>query len=282
MLDAARAYADGGDEQNARRLLARVSADPSAPQGMATKASTTMLGVLIAEGKAAEAERVLTQLAPALSPDERDAAKRRVANAWIRAGDLAHAEALVVADSSVEGLDLVGRIHLYRGDLAGATMALRAAGPFDDERSEALQRVTLLSLLQAVGRDTLPQLGAALFALARGDSARAVIGLDAVAAALDSGGAAAETRLLAGRIALLRHDTSTAVRLLRLADVASVPAPAAAARLDLARISAASGQIDEARALLERLILDFPESAVVPEARRLRDMLHGAIPGGAQ
>ncbi len=47
-------------ERNARRLLGAVASNPAAPGGMATTASATpLLGVLIAEGKAAEAEKVL-------------------------------------------------------------------------------------------------------------------------------------------------------------------------------------------------------------------------------
>ena len=45
-----------------------VSASPGAPGGMATAASTTMLQVLIAEGKAAEAERALAALGNQLGP----------------------------------------------------------------------------------------------------------------------------------------------------------------------------------------------------------------------
>ncbi len=63
-MEAARAYADAGDEAAARRLLAKVAADPAAPSGMATTASATLLGVLLAEGRADEADRVLTQLLP--------------------------------------------------------------------------------------------------------------------------------------------------------------------------------------------------------------------------
>jgi Tfp pilus assembly protein FimV len=69
--------------------------------------------------------------------------------------------------------------------------------------------------------------------------------------------------------------------LLRQADVADAPATAAAARLDLARIALLGGDSEAARQLLEKLILDYPESAVVPEARRLRDGLRGVTPSGA-
>ncbi|MGH7594411.1 MAG: tetratricopeptide repeat protein, partial [Gemmatimonadales bacterium] len=272
MMDAARAYADAGDERDARRVLATIAPGSAA-------ASTTLLQVLIAERKPAEAERALAALGGQVDPDEHDRLARRVAMAWIRSGDFARAEALIVHDSSTQGFDLRGRLRLYRGDLAGANDLLKQAGPYDDEREQALERVTLLTLIQVIGQDSVPALGQALSALERGDSGRAISGLSVLATTLQPAGAA-ETRLLAARIALATRDTATAMVLLRAADVKTVPASAAAARLDIARISIAAGRTADARRTLEQLILDFPESAVVPEARRLRDTLRGAIPGG--
>lgn len=276
-LDAARAYADAGNERDARRLLAVIAADSAAPAGMATTASSALLGVLLAEGKATEAEKVLHDLGTSLDLDERERQTRRVAMAYARQGLFARAESLVVNDSSVSGFDLRGRLRLFAGDLNAASALLKVAGPYDDERETAVERVTLLTLLQAAKKDSLPALGAAMLALERGDSAKAIDGLATLAGDLEPNGAA-EARLLAGRLALARRDTATASKLLKAADVAEAPATAAAARLDLARLAVLAGHPDEARALLEKLILDFPESAVVPEARRMRDTLRGAIP----
>ncbi|MEP6590512.1 MAG: tetratricopeptide repeat protein [Gemmatimonadota bacterium] len=277
-MDAARAYADAGSERDARRLLAVVAADADAPAGMATTASSTLLGVLIAEGKPAEAERVLADLGTALDLDEREHQTRRIAMAWARRGELARAEAVVANDSSVAGFDLRGRLRLYAGDLAAAGQLLQAAGPYDDERETAVERVTLLVLLQSTGSDSLPLLGRSLLALERGDSAHAIEGLISLAGQLKPTGAA-EARLLAGHLTLARGDTAAAVRLLHAADVTEAPATAAAARLDLIRLAVGAGRVEEARAMLERLILDYPESAVIPEARRLYDRMRGGVPG---
>ena len=84
-------------------------------------------------------------------------------------------------DSTVDGLALAGRLRLYRGDIPGAIERFKAAGPFAGERDEATERTALLALLQPIEADSLPALGQALFALARGDTARAVAGLDKVA-----------------------------------------------------------------------------------------------------
>jgi tetratricopeptide (TPR) repeat protein len=279
LMDAARAYADGGDERSARRLLGTIAASPAPPGGMATAASSTLLGVLIAEGKADEAQRVLGQLGENVGLDEHDRLARRIAMVWVRAGDFARAEKIIAGDSSTAGFDLRGRLHLFRGDLAGANDLLKAAGPYDDEREQALERVSLLTLIQAIGKDSLPALGDALLVLERGDTAKSVAELGSLANTL-SGGGAAETRLLAGRIALDHRDTTGAVGFLHAADVKAFPATAAAARLELARIDIAAGRGAAARATLEQLIIDFPESAVVPVARHLRDTVRGAVPAG--
>lgn len=277
-MDAARALADAGDEKAARRLLAIVAADPDAPAGMATSASSTLLGVLLAEGKAEEAEQVLAELASSLDADERERQQRRVAMAYALGGNFARADTVIATDSSVAGFDVRGRVRLLRGDLAGAVVYFKLAGPYDEEREHAVERVTLLTLLQAIERDSLAALGTVMMALERGDTAAAVKVLEQIASTLAPAGSAA-ARLLAGRLALGAHDTSSAERLLRGADVAEFPATAAAARLVLAQMDLGAGRHDAAKAMLERLILEFPDSAVVPEARRLRDALNSAIPG---
>lgn len=280
-LDAAKAFADGGNERDARRLLGLVAADANAPAGASTGASGTLLGVLIAEGKAAEAESVLATMAGALDFDQRDQARRRIAMAWAKGGQFDRADALVVTDSSVPGFDLRGRLRLYRGDLAGASALLKEAGPFDDDRELAVARVTILALLQAVGKDSVPALGTALLNLERGDSAAALRALTALADSLPVAGGA-ETRLLAGRIAGARGDTAAARALLLAADTIAAPSTAASARLALAELDAAAGKVTEATERLERLLIEFPTSAVAPEARRLRDALRRtAGPGGA-
>jgi hypothetical protein len=276
-LTAATAYARAGDQRDARRLLDLAGAAGDAPASLAAQESTTRLDVLLAEGNAAGAESLLARLAPSLGPDARDQVSRRLARAWVARGGLDHADSLVARDSSTGGLDLRGWLQLYRGHLAAATTLLKLAGPFDDDRRRAEERMSVLALLQLVGKDSLPALGAGFATLARGDTAGAVRAFDTVAAALDTAGSA-ELRLWAGRLALARGDTATATAMLHAADLAAAPATAPAAQLELARISAATGHRPEASAILERLIVDYPASAAVPAARRLYDVLRGAVP----
>jgi TolA-binding protein len=53
---------------------------------------------------------------------------------------------------------------------------------------------------------------------------------------------------------------------------------AAASLLHLARAAAARGRAAAAVRSLERLILDYPESALAPEARRELDRVRGLVP----
>ena len=280
-LEAARAYADAGAERDARRLLGTVPTDPLASAANTEAASAAMLGVLLAEGKPVEAEKVLRKLAPSLPIDDRERETRRLAMTFARSGDFVHAEELVAADSSIAGLDLRGRLRLFAGDLVQATMLLKAAGPYDDDREHAVQRVTLLVMMQSAGADSQRTFGQALLSLERGDSSRALQQLTDLAPRLAPAGAA-EAHLLAGQLALAARDTTNALRFLRLAEDTLVPGVAPAAQMLIVRITAAAGHTAEAKSLLERLIVDYPESAVVPEARRFRDALRGVIPGGGR
>lgn len=280
-MDAARAWADAGAEGEARRLLGLVAADADAPAGMATAASSALFGVLLAEGKPAEAESLLMVLRGSQTLDDQERDARRVAFAWARAGEVARGERLLAADSSVAGFSARGMLRAFAGDLVTAGAWLELAGPYDDERERSVERVRVLALLKAVARDTLPEFGAALLTLARGDTVAAVESFGTLALALEPPGAAA-LRYFAGELALARRDTVAAMGFFEAADRPEAPASAPAARFARAQVLAAQGQVGRAQELLEEIILDFPTSAVVPAARRSRDALRGAIPGAGR
>lgn len=278
---AARAWADAGDETQARALLAQVAGDAAAPEQVAVTAGHTLLGVVLAEGNVAAADSMFRDLAPRLTLDQRDDDRRRVAFAWALRNEFARAEQLMTTDSSIAGFDLRGRIHALAGDLGVAAEWLRLAGPYGDDRARVVERVRLLTLIKAIDRDTLPQFGQALGALHRGDTTTAVTLFAAVADSVAPAGGAA-LRLFAGDLALAQGDSTRALDLAVAADDDSAAASAPAARLLQARILAARNDSAEAMRMLESLILDFPDSAVVPEARRMRDLLRGALPPAAQ
>jgi thioredoxin-like negative regulator of GroEL len=69
-----------------------------------------------------------------------------------------------------------------------------------------------------------------------------------------------------------------AERLFRSAAAKAAPATASAAELALAELLISSQRTEDAVSVLEHLILTYPESALVPQARRELDQARGAVP----
>lgn len=279
-LDAAQAFSDAGDAEAARRTLARLAGGSGVPVEVASRATVTLVGVLVDEGRMLEADRQLAALRESLGVEDLERLSRRIARGWIQAGDLERAAAAVAADSSVDGLDLAGRIQVFRGDLAGGSDLLKAAGPFTGSREDASSRVWYLALLQVVGIDSLVELGQALLALEQGDTLRAAGLLEEVGGRLPAMEGGAELALLSGRLYAGAVRPADAERLWAVAAASDAPAAAAAAGLELARLEGQSGRTDRALTRLEALILAWPGSSVAPDARRLLDTLRGTIPAG--
>jgi tetratricopeptide (TPR) repeat protein len=277
-LDAARVYADAGDGESAHRMLSALATDPEAPRGVASDASGTLVTVLLEEGKVEQAARELAQHRAALSPEQYQTLSRKLAMGWARGGNLDRADQAIAGDSTVEGLDVAGRLKLFRGDLVAANTFLRSAGPFAGTRDESTSRAALLALLQPIEQDSLPELGAALLDLERRDTAKAIVGLDRLAGRLPAEAGGAELRLQVGRLQRARGQNAEAERSFRAAGAAGARATTPAASLELARLLLALGRKSESQETLEQLILDHPQSAVTPQARRLLDEIRGAVP----
>jgi len=277
-LEAARAYTAAGQRDAARRMLTGIADDRGAPGTIAAGASSTLVQVLIGEGKLDEAAGRLAEHRSEMGVDEYTSLERRLVRAYIQAGDLAHADSLLAGDSTVEGLALAGRLRLYRGDIPGAIERFKAAGPFAGERDEATERTALLAMLQPIEADTMVPLGQALLALARGDTTRAVAGLDKVGEELPADKGGAEVHLMAGRLAAATGKSADAERMFKAAAVQSAPGTAPAAELALAELLLDQKRPAEAVARLEHLILTYPSSALVPQARRRLDEARGAVP----
>ncbi|MGI9039555.1 MAG: hypothetical protein ACR2HK_00320 [Gemmatimonadales bacterium] len=277
-LEAAQAYSAAGDRDSARRMLTGLADDRTASATVASGAGTTLVTVLVGDGKLEEASRRLEDLRQSISPEEYGSLHRSIVLGWVRAGELGRADSMLGADSTIEGLALAGKIRLYRGDVPGAIESFKAAGPYAGERAEATQRTTLLALLQPIEADSLPALGAALLQVERGDTAAAATSLEQVASQLPAAKGGAELRLLAGRLAAASGKSGDAERLFRAAAVKEAPATAPAAELALAELLLGQGRAGDAVARLEHLILSYPESALVPQARRTLDRARGGVP----
>ncbi len=280
LAEAARAYAEAGEQNSARRMLGRLASDPKASPDAAATAGVTLIGVLIAEGKLEEADTRLAALRRTLSVEEAERLTHQVARGWLHQGKLDRGLALVATDSSVEGMAIRGRARLYQGDVGGALRDLAGAGPFAGDRSDATDRAAVLAVLQVLDADTLPALGAAYLALERGDSTAAASGFGELAVRLPPERGGGELLLLAGRLRQAQGSIPQAEQLFRKAGAAKGTAAAPAARLELARVLARQGKSGEAITALEELILEYPESAVAPQARRMLDTVRGGVPRG--
>ena len=284
--EAVRELIDGGDRVAARAALERLAADSLAPADAKAMAEAALLQVLIADGQLDAAERRLTSQSNVLGGDDRAALRLQLARARVARGELDRADAVLENDSSVAGLAQRGWIALYRGDLAGAIAAFRTAGPFAVSREAATERTAMVALLMAVKGDQNRELGTALLALARGDSLGAVAGLRRVAGQLPPGGGRGDVLLLAGQVAARvggggggAPQEAIAVQLFQeivsAGDTGSAPPTA---ELEWARLLVRQGRPGEAVQRIEHLILTYPGSAVIPEARRELERARGAIP----
>ena len=102
-LEAAQAFADG-DEAAARRLLGGMAADSGTSNGIASGAATTLVGVLVKEGKVEEAEeRKLEELKSSLVSEDWTALRRTVAWGWVRTGNLGRADSMLAGTGVSRG-----------------------------------------------------------------------------------------------------------------------------------------------------------------------------------
>jgi tetratricopeptide (TPR) repeat protein len=278
-LEAARAFADAGELGAARRLLDRIGIDTSSGSVEGSAAMAAFVRVLAESGRLDEAEQRYRDWESRLHGD--DAAQLRLVIAWacVTRGELDRAEELLAGDSSVAGLAVSGWVALYRGELAEARVRFRAAGPYARTRAEITRRAAMLVLLERVSADRLPALGAALLDASRGDTSAAVCGLESAARALFPRGGRADVLAYAGTLAASAAQYDTAESLLLAALTADPEGPAApAAEYALAEVYRDTGRPVQAAEQLEHLILGYPESAVVPQARRLLDQVRGQVP----
>jgi tetratricopeptide (TPR) repeat protein len=277
--DASRAFLSAGDRDGARRVLERMGADSTTPPEAQVLAQSAFLQALIEEGQLDSATARLETMTPRISSDDRETLRFAIARARLARGELDQAGALLAGDSTVAGLAMQGWVALYRGHLKDATALFRAAGPYALDRRDATERTAMLALLQRITADSSPQLGAGLLRLARADSAGALEALRQAASTLGSGGRP-DVLLLAGQVAagMPLRETEAAELFEEVIRTAGTGAAAPAAELAWAKLLRRQERPQEAVQHLEHLILTYPGSAVVPEARRELERARGTIP----
>lgn len=280
-VDAAQALLAGGDRGTAGTVLERIAADSATGADVRALAQTALVRVRVDQGRLDDAETGLAALGDGIPEEDRSGLRRAIVRGRIARGELDRAAASLAGDSSIDALALTGWIALYRGDLKDAVDRFRAAGPYAGDRRDATARTAMLALLQGIRATQSPALGGALLLLERGDSAAAVAALRGAGESLGSGGGRADVLLLAAQVAASLGGAQDTVATALFADVVRTGgdgAAAPAADLGWARLLMRQGRGAAAVARLEHLILTYPGSALVPEARRDMERAKGAIP----
>ncbi len=270
-IRAATAALNAGDPAAALQL-----APLSDAKGDSTVAARSYLPIharaLAALGRAADAEQLVAAYDRFLAPGERDALARTVAWGWVRKGDMTHARAaLAAAGASGDSSDAAGWLALYDGNLKTARTLLRGGTETSPELALAL------GLIARLKADRAPAIGHAFLTLAKGDTAAAVTAFTAAAASTPT----VRSLLLATAAHLLaaQHKDADAVALwTRILDRDPTTPEAPGAELELARALRRQGNAAGAQSHLEHLILTYPESALLPQARRELELLKSTIP----
>jgi len=279
--EAVRELLDGGDRAAARKVLEGLATDRNVPGEANAMAQAALLQVLIADGQLDVVEQRLG--GSALTGDDRAALRLDLAKARIARGELDRAEAALGNDSSVAAIAQRGWIDLYRGDLKGAMEAFRMAGPYATDRAAATERTAMMAVLQRIQVEKSPELGSALLTLVRGDTSAGVAALRRAAYKLPLEGGRLEVLLLAGQAAARSGGEQQTVAIALFDEIVrggkgSESAALPAAELEWSRLLVRNGRASEAIPHLENLILTYPNSAFVPEARRVLERARGAIP----
>jgi hypothetical protein len=270
-LRAAVAALNSGDPGGALALapLTNAGADSA-------RTARTLLPVhvraLAALGRPASAERLVESYERWLTPTNRATLARSIAFGWVRIGDMTRARgALTVAGPEADSSDAAGWLALYAGDLKTARRLLRAGGDASPELALAL------AIVARIRADSSLALGQAFLRLARGDTANAATGLVAATERLPD--VASLLLYTAAQLRMSVRDDINAMPLWqRVVEQYATSAEAPAAELEWARAFRRRGDPANAARRLEHLILTYPQSALVPQARRDLELVRNSIP----
>ncbi len=222
-------------------------------------------------GRAAAADSLLEQRGAALDPVTRGDAVRAVAWAWVRTGDVARARATLARGGEDSDERTAAWMALFEGDLKSARTGLRRLDKLTDDA------VLALSVLARARGERSEGIGRAFLALARSDTVAAAKEFEAASKdVIDA------SPLLLAISARLYRTTSDSSKSEAIWDVLIKSHPlspeAAEADLEWAKVLRHAGKKELAIARLEHLILTYPQSALVPQARRELEMAKGTVP----
>ncbi|MEO7458162.1 MAG: hypothetical protein ABIY52_18025, partial [Gemmatimonadaceae bacterium] len=230
------------------------------------------VGALVAQGKAKEADALVSRFDTKLVPAQRMRLAQMVAMAWVRGGDLTRARAaLTAAGPDADSSEAAGWIALYEGRLAAARLLLKAS------RTPNAELAAAMGIVARVKGDEARELGLAFLALARGDSAAA--SMKFVNAVTRHPEVAPALLLIGARALSGKADTAIPLWQRIIAEYAGTP-EAVESELEWARLLRRQGDAAAAVSHLEHLILSAPQSALLPQARRELELARGTVPPG--
>jgi tetratricopeptide (TPR) repeat protein len=262
-LRAAAASIAGGEPLPALDLIASARSQLQ-PVAIRTQVLPLQIKALSQLGRAAEAEALIAKDSAAIDVGTRRQYARLVAWAWIRSGQVEKARAAIAGGNGEDEDEVTAWIALYDGDLGKARAGMRRP---TENTAEILTAIALLSRTKS---DSSRSTGSAFLALARGDSAQAAMRFERAADELPD--AAPLLLALAARVQSARRQDGPAIALWTriLSQYATAP-EAAESDLEWARTLRRKGDVKGAVDHLEHLILTYPQSALVPQARRELD-----------
>jgi hypothetical protein len=236
---------------------------PERRQAMAVR-----IGLTAREGELDAAEREFAAFRSEFArAPEIDALAAELAGERLARGELEAAERVLAGVSGSRAALMRGRILLRRGETARARLALLESAPAL-KGAEATQTIALASLLGRISTAGGELLATAWLDAAEGDRLAAIerimtgsleAPVEDRAPLLDFAAGIAETAGLDDHAEQVRRE---------LIDMHPDAREAPAALLAVARALAQRGQTADASALLERLLVEHPRSALTPQARR--------------
>lgn len=273
-LRAASAALTGGDAASALRLatLATTATPALDSARAAAEALPVRVRALSEQGQPGEAEALIDRYGARVTDAQRRLFARALAWGWIRAGDVSRARRAAAQGGGADEDVVSGWLALFDGDLDGARRGLRTA------EAQTPEVVTALAFISRARQPRAPGIGAAFLALARGDSSQASRAFEQAAVSVPD--AASFLIGLAARVASAQGDERRAVSLwTQLVERHSRSPEAPEADLEWARSLQRHGDYAGATARYEHLILTWPDSALVPQAREALDRLRLAPDG---
>jgi tetratricopeptide (TPR) repeat protein len=268
-LKAATAALQGGEPDLALRLLGNLAA--AGDSSLTTSVLLLQVRALSQLGRPQEADSVLAATPLRADTSARGEALRAIAWGWVRVGDLTKARTALARSGSDADAHATAWIALYEGDLKTARTGLRR---IEETSREA---VVAMSLLARTKADSSRKAGEAFLVLARSDTARAAELFEAAAGELPDG--APILLGIAARLYTVTPDSSRSLTIWQgIVDKYPDAPEAAEAELEWARTLRRHGDGAAAIARLEHLILTYPQSALVPQARRELEIAKGASP----